>query len=151
MRKAREGARESDRAGREAGGRESRVIGSRSRLAQFLAPFVDPPLELFASPIRARPVSRKEPVVNADDAAHGTACTLFRNAQHQDAYSFNGACTNWAEKLFARMRRAEIGRHGRGDNRGTSHCDRVRRLTGYAMGENCPWTSLVIGSGAQRS
>lgn len=30
---------------------------------------------------------------------------------HQDAYSMDGACTNWAEEFFSRMRRAEIGHH----------------------------------------
>jgi hypothetical protein len=30
---------------------------------------------------------------------------------HQDAYSFDGACTNQAEEYFSRLRRAEIGIH----------------------------------------
>jgi hypothetical protein len=30
---------------------------------------------------------------------------------HQEAYSFNGACTNQAEEYFSRLRRAEIGTH----------------------------------------
>jgi ISXO2-like transposase domain len=30
---------------------------------------------------------------------------------HEEAYSLNGACTNWAEVFFSRMRRAEIGHH----------------------------------------
>jgi hypothetical protein len=30
---------------------------------------------------------------------------------HQEAYSMDGACTNWAEGLFSPMRRAEIGHH----------------------------------------
>ena len=30
---------------------------------------------------------------------------------HQEAYSEDGACTNWAEEFFSRLRRAEIGHH----------------------------------------
>ena len=30
---------------------------------------------------------------------------------HAEAYSHDGACTNWAEEFFSRMRRAEIGHH----------------------------------------
>ncbi len=29
----------------------------------------------------------------------------------EEAYSDDGACTNWAEEFFSRMRRAEIGHH----------------------------------------
>ena len=30
---------------------------------------------------------------------------------HEEAYSLDGACTNWAESYFSRLRRAEIGHH----------------------------------------
>lgn len=30
---------------------------------------------------------------------------------HSVAYSLDGACTNWAESYFARLRRAEFGQH----------------------------------------
>lgn len=30
---------------------------------------------------------------------------------HSVAFSKDGACTNWAESYFARLRRAEIGQH----------------------------------------
>lgn len=30
---------------------------------------------------------------------------------HQQAYSLNGACTNWTESFFSRIRRGEIGHH----------------------------------------
>jgi len=52
--------------------------------------------------------------VHADEAAdwnalHGRFDT--RRINHQDAYSLGGACTNAAESLFSRLRRAEIGHY----------------------------------------
>jgi transposase-like protein len=52
--------------------------------------------------------------VHADEAAdwnalHGRFET--RRINHQDAFSLDGACTNAAESLFSRLRRAEIGHH----------------------------------------
>jgi len=35
----------------------------------------------------------------------------MRRINHEEAYSFDGACTNWAEEFFSRVRRAEIGHH----------------------------------------
>ncbi len=35
----------------------------------------------------------------------------MKRINHQEAYSLDGACTNWAEEFFSRMRRAEIGHH----------------------------------------
>ena len=35
----------------------------------------------------------------------------MRRINHQEAYSLDGACTNWAEEYFSRLRRAEIGHH----------------------------------------
>jgi transposase-like protein len=73
----------------------------------------------------------------------------MKRINHQEAYSLEGACTNWAEEFFSRMRRAEIGHHHhiagayllryaqeaswREDNRRMSNGDQVRRLTGLAM------------------
>jgi len=34
-----------------------------------------------------------------------------KRINHQEAYSIDDACTNWAEEFFSRMRRAEIGIH----------------------------------------
>jgi hypothetical protein len=61
----------------------------------------------------------------------------------------NGACTNWAEEFFSRMRRAEIGHHHhfagpyllryaqeaswREDYCRTSNGDQVQRISGLAM------------------
>jgi len=52
--------------------------------------------------------------VHADEAAdwnalHGRFDT--RRINHQTAYSLDGACTNAAESLFSRLRRAEIGHY----------------------------------------
>jgi hypothetical protein len=35
----------------------------------------------------------------------------MKRINHEEAYSFGGACTNWAEEFFSRMRRAEQGHH----------------------------------------
>jgi hypothetical protein len=72
-----------------------------------------------------------------------------KRINHQEAYSYDGACTNWAEEFFSRMRRAEIGHHHhiagqyllryaqeaswRGDNRRQSNGEQVERLTGLAL------------------
>jgi hypothetical protein len=34
-----------------------------------------------------------------------------RRINHEQAYSTDGACTNWAEGSFSRMRRGEAGHH----------------------------------------
>jgi hypothetical protein len=63
--------------------------------------------------------------------------------------SLDGACTNWAEEFFSRMRRAEIGHHHhvagpyllrfaqeaswREDNRRLSNGEQVNRIAGLAM------------------
>ena len=61
--------------------------------------------------IRAR--IAKGTVVNADEAASWNGCSRFemKRINHEEAYSLDGACTNWAEEFFSRMRRAEIGHH----------------------------------------
>jgi ISXO2-like transposase domain len=40
-------------------------------------------------------------------------CGGHKRINHQEAYSMDDACTNWAEEFFSRMRRAEIGIHHR--------------------------------------
>jgi hypothetical protein len=35
----------------------------------------------------------------------------MKRINHEEAYSLNGLCTNWAEEFFSRMRRAEVGHH----------------------------------------
>lgn len=54
--------------------------------------------------------------IYADDAASWDALHirfLTKRINHSEAYSKDGACTNWAESFFSRMRRAEIGIHHR--------------------------------------
>jgi hypothetical protein len=73
----------------------------------------------------------------------------MKRINHQDAYSFDGACTNQAEEYFSRLRRAEIGIHHhiagayllryaqesswREDNRRVSNGDQVTRVAALAM------------------
>lgn len=35
----------------------------------------------------------------------------MKRINHQEAYSMYGACTNWAEEYFSRLRRTEPGHH----------------------------------------
>jgi transposase-like protein len=95
----------------------------------------------------------KGTVVNADEASSWDGLHQrfeMRRINHEDAYSFDGACTNWAEEFFSRMRRAEIGHHHhvagvyllryaqeatwREDNRRMSNGDQITRLAGHAIG-----------------
>jgi hypothetical protein len=73
----------------------------------------------------------------------------MKRINHEEAYSLDGACTNWAEEFFSRMRPAEIGHHHhisgdyllryaqeaswREDNRRVSNGEQVNRLAGLAM------------------
>jgi molybdenum-dependent DNA-binding transcriptional regulator ModE len=53
-------------------------------------------------------------VVNADEASSWDslhASFEMRRIDHGQAYSLDGACTNWAEEYFSRLRRAEVGHH----------------------------------------
>jgi hypothetical protein len=75
----------------------------------------------------------------------------MKRINHQEAYSMDGACTNWAESYFSRLRRAEQGHHHhiagsyllryaeeaswREDNRKVSKGEQVKRLAGLAMGK----------------
>ena len=34
-----------------------------------------------------------------------------KRINHSEAYSLGGACTNWAEEYFSRLRRGEMGHH----------------------------------------
>ena len=94
----------------------------------------------------------KGTTINVDEAGSWEGLSdrfEVRTINHQEAYSADGACTNWAEEFFSRMRRAEIGHHHhiagayllryaqeaswREDNRRASNGDQVARLTGLAM------------------
>lgn len=53
-------------------------------------------------------------IVNADEASSWDALHAkfeMRRIDHGQAYSLDGACTNWAETYFSRLRRGEIGHH----------------------------------------
>ena len=53
-------------------------------------------------------------VVNADEASSWDSLHAkfeMKRINHSEAYSLDGACTNWAEEFFSRLRRAEIGIH----------------------------------------
>ena len=97
-------------------------------------------------------IAPKGTIVNADESAnwnelHGRF--EMKRINHEEAYSLDGACTNWAEEFFSRMRRAEIGHHHHiagayllryaqetswpGDNRRMSNGEQVNRLAGLAM------------------
>jgi hypothetical protein len=76
-----------------------------------------------------------------------------KRINHQEAYSLDGACTNWAEEYFSRLRRAEIGVHHhiagayllryaqesswREDNCRVSNGDQVNRVG--ALGSKAWW------------
>jgi transposase-like protein len=94
----------------------------------------------------------KGTLVNADDAAGWNelhAKYEMKRINHEEAYSHDGACTNWAEEFFSRMRRAEIGHHHhiagnyllryaqeaswREDNRRVPNGEQVQKLSGNAL------------------
>jgi transposase-like protein len=91
-------------------------------------------------------------IVNADESPNWNelhARFEMKRINHEEAYSFDGACTNWAEEFFSRMRRAEIGHHHhlagpyllryaqesswREDNRRTPNGEQVERVAMLAM------------------
>jgi len=94
----------------------------------------------------------KGTILNADEAAswdglHGAF--EMKRINHQEAYSLDGACTNFAEEYFSRVRRAEIGHHHhiagayllryaqeaswREDHRRLSNGDQSFRVAGLVM------------------
>jgi transposase-like protein len=94
----------------------------------------------------------KGTTVNADESSSWDALHSrfeMKRINHQEAYSLDGACTNWAEEFFSRMRRAEIGHHHhiagqyllryaqeatwREDNRRQSNGEQVNQLAGLAL------------------
>jgi transposase-like protein len=95
---------------------------------------------------------RKGTVVNADEANSWEKLHErfeVKRINHQEAYSLDGACTNWAEEFFSRMRRAEIGHHHhiagqyllryaqeatwREDNRRQANGEQTGRVAGLAL------------------
>jgi transposase-like protein len=95
---------------------------------------------------------RKHTKLQADEATSWDALHArfeMKRINHQEAYSFDGACTNWAESFFSRMRRGEIGHSHhvagpyllryaqeaawREDARRVDNGAQVRRITGLAL------------------
>jgi transposase-like protein len=91
-------------------------------------------------------------IVNADESANWNELHSrfeMKRINHEEAYSLDGACTNWAEEFFSRMRRAEIGHHHhiagayllryaqeaswREDNRRSSNGEQTNRVAGLAL------------------
>jgi transposase-like protein len=91
-------------------------------------------------------------IVNADESPNWNdlhARFEMKRINHEEAYSFDGACTNAAESFFSRMRRAEIGHHHHiagayllryaqeaawlEDNRREANGDQVVQVAGLAM------------------
>jgi transposase-like protein len=91
-------------------------------------------------------------VLNADEAPSWNDLHSkfeMKRINHEEAYSLGGACTNWAESYFSRLRRAEAGIHHhiagayllryaqeaswREDNRRMSNGDQVQTVAAHAM------------------
>lgn len=95
----------------------------------------------------------KGTVLHADEAPSWNALHSkyeMMRIDHEDAYSFEGACTNQAESYFARLRRGEMGHYHqiagdyllryaqeaawREDQRRVSNGDQVKRVVDLALG-----------------
>ncbi|MGO9135663.1 MAG: IS1595 family transposase [Methylovirgula sp.] len=94
----------------------------------------------------------KGTLLNADEAPSWDSLHAhfeMKRINHQEAYSLDGACTNWAEEYFSRLRRAEAGHHHhiagdyllryaqeaswREDHRRMSNGDQTFRVAGLAL------------------
>ena len=95
----------------------------------------------------------KGTILHADEAPSWNALHSkyeMMRIDHEDAYSFEGACTNQAESYFARLRRGEMGHYHqiagdyllryaqeaawREDQRRVSNGDQVKRVVDLALG-----------------
>jgi transposase-like protein len=94
----------------------------------------------------------KGTTINADEAPSWNGLHAkfeMKRINHEQAYSLDGACTNWAESYFSRLRRAEAGIHHhiagayllryaqeaswREDNRRMTNGDQVQTVAHHAM------------------
>ena len=87
----------------------------------------------------------------------------MKRINHQEAYSLDGACTNWAESYFSRLRRAEIGHHHHVagayllrfaqealGEKTTAACQMANRFTalpGWRWAASRAWTFQATGKG----
>lgn len=95
----------------------------------------------------------KGTILHADEASSWNSLHArfeMKRIDHQTAYSLNGACTNWAESFFSRLRRGEMGHHHhisgayliryaqeaawREDFRRAPNGEQVHRVVGNALG-----------------
>ena len=107
----------------------------------------------------------KGTVVNADEATSWddlTAHFEMKRINHEEAYSLDGACTNWAEEYFSRLRRAEAGHYHhiagdyllryaqesswREDHRRITNGDQTHLIAGLAMRKAVRRISPATGS-----
>jgi transposase-like protein len=91
-------------------------------------------------------------IVNADEASSWDGLHArfeVKRINHSEAYSLDGACTNWAEEYFSRLRRGEMGHHHhisgpyllryaqeaawREDSRRVANGEQVQRVAHLAM------------------
>jgi hypothetical protein len=110
VRPANEAADRTDRRAEHPAGRQSVVI-ARERGGRTLPVVVSK--ESDAIPFVRAHVAPGT-VVHADEAPGWDrlhAHYEMMRINHSVAYSLNGACTNWAESFFSRLRRAELGQH----------------------------------------
>jgi hypothetical protein len=95
---------------------------------------------------------RKQTRLMADESASWDALHMrfeMKRINHEEAYSFDGACTNAAESFFSRLRRCEVGHahhiagpyllryaqesSWREDNRRVDNGSQVHRVAGLAL------------------
>ena len=115
--------RKDRRLSRHRSGKRRVVVVMRERHGRTL-PFV------FKSENEAGPTIRERVAIGstiyADEASSWDGLSGFyvtKRINHSEAYAVGDISTNWAESLFSRLRRAEIGIH---------HCVRKQHLGAYA-------------------
>jgi transposase-like protein len=147
-------------------GKRKAVIVIRERGGNTL-PAVFPSESHALSFIRSR--IAKGTTVHADESANWNdlhARYEMKRINHQEAYSMNGACTNWAELFFSRLRRAEAGHHHhvagpyllrfaqeaawREDNRRRSNGEQCGPLPALRWALSPQSTSVAISSGTSK-
>jgi transposase-like protein len=130
-------------------GKRKCVVVIRERNGRTL-PGVFPSEAAALGFIRSR--IEKGTIVHADEAGAWNelhARYVMERINHQEAYSWDGACTNVAESYYSRLRRAEIGHHHhvagpylirfaqeaawREDNRRLANGEQVKAVAALAM------------------
>src|SRR5271168_3398878 len=92
-------------------GKRQVVIAIRERSGRSLTQVFKSEISSLAF-IRARVAKGTELMADEANSWNDLAASFpIKRINHQEAYSEAGACTNGAENLFSRLRRAEIGHH----------------------------------------